>query len=91
MDCGYEQIAKWDEAGEYCYIHGYEPIPLGYYMICGECYHCYVTPEELLEVYNKEGREAHEHFRHLYEDNYEWMDLTDPNQVYFCPHCTHDF
>jgi hypothetical protein len=61
-----------------CYIHGYEPIPeTGYYRLCGECYHVFVTPEELVEAYVLNAPSP--------------VVVPDVAEIHFCPHCTHDF
>lgn len=30
----------------HCFWHGEEPIPEGAFLVCGECWHCWVTEEE---------------------------------------------
>lgn len=62
-----------------CAIHGYEPIPEKYYMICGECYHCFVTAGELLALHNERGAEV------------GLPAETNLDYIYMCPLCTHDF
>lgn len=31
-----------------------EPLPAEYYIVCGECGHVYVTPEDLVDAYVEE-------------------------------------
>lgn len=59
-----------------------EPLPDEYYSVCGECGHVYVTAEELLEAEN----------RLLFEMQVTKPPVvTDPEHVYTCPLCGHDF
>ena len=63
-----------------CFWHGEEPIPDGAYLVCGECWHCYVTPADLVAavatVRAELGLPA-------------WAG--DADAVAFCPLCAHDF
>ncbi len=66
--------------GNYCAIHGEEPIPPMYYRVCGECGHAFLTREELEEL---------DHARAV-----ECGLQGDPQpaeQISTCPMCTHDF
>lgn len=36
-----------------CAIHGYEPIPLNAFRVCGECWHAYPTAQNLVDEHNK--------------------------------------
>jgi hypothetical protein len=62
-----------------CFFHGEEPIPEGAYRVCGECWHCYNTPEDLLAEDAKMAQQ------------YGFTPVSDPEQVPFCPLCTHDW
>lgn len=67
------------EPTDECAIHGYEPIPPTYYRICPECWHVFVTSEELLKAHNEILAEL------------LMSPETDVEQVFICPVCTHDF
>ncbi|WP_158881907.1 hypothetical protein [Amycolatopsis anabasis] len=62
-----------------CFFHGHEPLPENYYRVCGECGHVFATADELLrrerEIANEVG----------------FQPETDPDRVYVCPLCAHDF
>lgn len=60
-----------------CYFHGEEPIPEDCYILCGECWHAW-TVESLLEEHNK----ILSHYG-VTEEN--------PENIFSCPLCTHDF
>lgn len=64
-----------------CYIHGYEPLPDKYYRMCGECFHCFVTEQELVQKDLDVRREA-------FGPDAEVMQAED---IHTCPECTHDF
>lgn len=64
-------------ANDQCAIHGHEPIPEKYFRICGECWHVFVTAEELVQAYRDEMPEPKR--------------PTPLEEIYFCPYCTHDF
>lgn len=82
----YEQIRAWDDAGEYCYIHGHEPAGDYQYLICGECFHCYPTPEDLLNDFNRIMKEGNDKW-----GDGEFVPATSVDQIFFCAHCVHDF
>lgn len=66
---------------EFCAIHGHEPIPQVYYKICAECWHCYVTEDELI-IRDQAVRLS------------IGGDTGNPrpaDQIAICPLCTHDF
>jgi len=65
-----------------CYFHGEEPIPEGAYRVCGECWHCYPTEKDLLDTYNTELARVNQE-----PDS----PVTNPDDIYFCPLCTHDW
>jgi hypothetical protein len=62
----------------YCWSHeACEPVREGDYLVCGECFHIFRTPEELVDALmatSEPGRQ-----RPKAED------------IFFCPHCIHDF
>lgn len=63
-----------------CAIHGWEPVSERYYLICGECWHVFVTADELLTG----------HDQRLVEVGVPpGRDTAD--QITVCPLCTHDF
>jgi hypothetical protein len=63
-----------------CFWHGAEPIPAGAYRVCGECWHCWPTPDDLLRdvlrIYAEIGLQS---------------PPDDADQVWVCPLCSHDF
>jgi hypothetical protein len=65
------------ECKDFCYSCGkHEPIPEKFYRLCGECFHVFVTEEELLEADAKaSGKERREH----------------GELIQSCPLCIHDF
>ena len=65
---------------DFCYIHGYEPMPPQYYRICGECWHVYVTPEELVQ-------------KDLYQRASVSLPVEPmkAEDITICPECLHDF
>jgi hypothetical protein len=66
---------------EHCYSHNaHEPIPEKYYRICGECWHVFVTPEELMAEHNNRLDEVGAPLGGCTVD-----------QIPCCPLCTHDF
>lgn len=65
-----------------------EPIPPGgAYRICGECFHVYETADDLIRIYNAEGDRLAD--QHPEEPRSPWV--TDPEAIFFCPVCIHDF
>lgn len=78
-DSGLDILASKDN--DHCYVHGYEPLPKEWYRICVECWHCFITKEELVAK-DLEIRRA------CGDPTAEPM---DPDQIYICPVCTHDF
>jgi len=64
------------EHPDYCWIHHVVEKP-GYFR-CGECFHWFPDEGTLLDDYNA-GSPSEEGKK------------TDPNEVFFCPHCAHDF
>ena len=63
----------------HCFSHDADEAPEGY-RFCFECMHMFVTPAELLA----------EHNRVLAGLGIDRCD-TDPDRVYCCPFCTHDW
>jgi hypothetical protein len=84
----YEQIAEWDAAGEWCYIHGHEPVNGHPYLVCGECFHAYMTPEDLVNDYNDI---LYEGWLKFDQGLYPWIPTYDVNKIYSCAYCAHDF
>jgi len=62
-----------------CAVHGHEPIPPEYYLICGECFHVFVTVEEFVEA-----------DRRMSVDCGLPNVARDPEEIFACPLCTHD-
>jgi hypothetical protein len=62
----------------YCWIHQCHEKPG--YLRCGECWHWYATPEELVSDF---------------ADKMAEVDIFNPpteaDDVTFCAHCSHDF
>jgi hypothetical protein len=71
---------------DYCAIHGYEPATKGCYKICGECWHCFVTEEELIEKDFRIRAEISNHLGTAPEGPEE-----SGEQILICPECTHGF
>jgi hypothetical protein len=46
---------------------------------CGECWHMFASPQELVDDYNKLAAEL------------DLRVVKTAEQVYSCPHCAHDF
>ena len=63
-----------------CAIHGYEPLPEKYYLVCGECWHVYVTEQDLMNEHDK-----------LVEELGLTVFEVKAEQVHICPLCAHDF
>ncbi len=63
-----------------CFWHGEEPIPDGAYLVCGECWHCFDTPADLLTAVATMCTELG-----------MTMTTVDADAVTFCPLCSHDF
>lgn len=81
-----------------CYFHGEEPIPEGAYRVCGECWHCYNTAEDLIAEDNRvrEDMRLHANWRALGYRSYDDMasglqPATTADNILFCPLCTHDW
>lgn len=77
---------------DYCAIHGYEPIPAGAFRVCGECWHCYVSAEVLIDAHNQvmdDLRRAEE--AQGYPTGADWRHVSRPDEVHCCPMCTHDW
>ncbi len=62
-----------------CVIHGYEPVPDEWHILCIECGHVFVTAEDLLREHNR------------VMDECGFPRVADVEQVAMCPFCTHDF
>lgn len=70
-------------APSHCWTHNVDE-PSDGYLLCGECGHMFLTPEELIAADLNWREESLAYGR---------MDNTakDPEKIYSCPHCTHDF
>lgn len=71
---------------EHCFFCNVdEPLQPGDYRVCGECLHVFRTAEELLARHNQLLAE-------FFGAGYPAMEpATDPEQVWTCPLCAHDF
>lgn len=76
-----------EEEGEWCYIHGHEPPGDYQFLVCGECYHCYPTPEDLVNDFNAVMKAGWE----MYESRTPYVPEVSISNIHFCPHCAHDF
>lgn len=66
-----------------CYSHYcWEKVAERPFLICGECFHVFNTAEELVE----DDRKARQEF--MVPDVAK---PRDPDQIFCCPHCVHDF
>lgn len=63
----------------HCWTCGVDEPDQPCYRACGECMHVFRSAAELLEGHNK----------HLAV--YGMEPATDPDQVFCCPHCVHDW
>lgn len=65
---------------DWCFIHGIEePFREGDYRVCGECWHVFRTPEELVAETAK------------YFDHPEAPPVPTADEIWTCPLCAHDF
>lgn len=83
----------------HCTIHDtLEPATLDTYRVCGECGHAYATAQDLLDAERAMLTEMRQHADHR-ALGYPTRDamlaamqpVVDPEKIYACPHCTHDF
>lgn len=76
-DCGKPVVFGITNGTVHCWIHHTdEPVTTGTYIVCGECFHAYQTVDELMAVEaDKFGDDAQ----------------TDPERMWSCPYCIHDF
>ena len=69
---------------EFCYFHGWEPDLPGDYRACLECAHIFRTEQELVDAHNA-----------ILEEMKKYGDVgppaTNAEEIWACPHCTHDF
>lgn len=63
---------------DHCAVHGHEPVPPRYHLLCGECGHVFVTAQELLDAHNVRCLEVDAPYAASADD------------VLVCPVCTHD-
>lgn len=71
-----------------------EPAPeAGFYLVCGECFHGFVTADSLLNAHNATSKQAYEKFKGdpVFGSSEEWQATTDVSDVFCCPVCIHDF
>ena len=77
----YEPSPCQHEPFDFCMSHyRCEPMTESTYTVCGECGHAFDTADDLLRDHNAV----------LVELGIDRID-TDPEKVWVCPHCTHDF
>ena len=65
----------------HCLTHNEDEPDAGAYRICGECRHVFYSPSELLEA----------HLRVDAELGFTHVPPPHPDNIYYCPHCTHNF
>lgn len=89
-----------------CFHHGVEPIPADYYRVCFECGHVF-TAASLLAEHNRVLAqmdtidEAERTGAPTWDASGQWIGSafpdspevpeTNPDFIYVCPLCTHDF
>lgn len=61
-----------------CAIHGHEPVPPRYHLLCGECGHVFVSALDLLVAHNDRCAEVGA------------PGAVTADDVAVCPLCTHD-
>lgn len=72
---------------DWCFWHGYEPVPEpGFYKMCLECCHGFLTKEELLEA----ERKVVEGLNQCWPES-KVEPTTDPDNVFCCPMCAHSW
>jgi len=69
-------VGEWLQ--DRCFFHGIELIPEGCYRVCGECGHAW-TEEKLLLAHNE------------ILDEFDHPEVFDPDEVFSCPLCAHDW
>lgn len=65
----------------HCWIHHADEPDQPSYRACGECFHVYRRAADLLAEHNKVSRAI----------DPDCQDEADPERVWCCPLCTHDF
>lgn len=63
----------------------------GDYLKCYECWHTYVTEQDLIDEYNKMNAEMITFDIEGEQVFHELPELTDAKLIKFCPLCAHDF
>lgn len=72
-----------------CYVHGYEPVPSSYYKMCYECQHVFVTEQDLID----DDVQVRRNFNKVAGPG-DYLFSEDPvpvEEIFCCPHCSHDF
>jgi hypothetical protein len=67
--------------GQHCMAHNEDEPDDPHYRTCGECFHVFRTPEELIAV---ETEKFGDHHREVIGGQVK-------PEMWSCPHCTHDF
>lgn len=80
----------------FCGIHGEEPVPDKYYKICPECWHCFVTEQELIAKDLKARKETVRSQSWINDllNIKPWNNLESAESgedITICPECSHDF
>lgn len=88
----------------HCFIHQKDEPTEGkpFYRLCGECYHCFYTEEELIEAYKADQREgitftcttqgiSEEKRKEALEALEAFLATITVDQIHDCPHCDHSF
>lgn len=87
---------------DWCMIHNRsEPVRPGDYRICGECWHVFRTAEELVAETHRAELDSWKFWRSAAAvqqpaERERWLatalpERRDPEKIFACPHCTHDF
>lgn len=72
---------EWD----HCYAHSVDENAADAYQICGECFHVFRTADELVAATAQRIAEVS-----VGVEN-PMSGPTDPEKIFACPHCAHDF
>lgn len=83
-----------EQYNKFCHIHDKLEEDNGYHR-CFECGHLYLTSDELVTTYNDKGLDVHNALKDPYMIEHE-LDIgkyrpAELKDIFFCPHCLHDF
>lgn len=79
-----------------CIPHQHQPVPEapwkpGDYLKCYECWHTYVTEQDLIDEYNKMNAELITFNIEGEQVFHKLPEVTVASEIKFCPICAHDF